>query len=101
MSVTPYSEEAADAIDDARNDVKRLKKELASLAENFGYDAKAAYAHHLELFNQNLATLRSLVKQHSIRQNGSGSWGFVGDVAEANERLAELIEWFKEPNQDK
>lgn len=33
MSVTPYSEEAADAIDDARADVAKLKAELASLTE--------------------------------------------------------------------
>jgi uncharacterized protein YukE len=101
MSVTPHSQEAADAIDDAREDVKRLKKELASLTENFGYDAKAAYANHLEQFNQNLDILRSLVDRHSMRQNASGSWGFVGNLAEANERLKELIEFFKEPSQDK
>ena len=34
MSVTPYSEEAADAIDDARADVAKLKAELASLTES-------------------------------------------------------------------
>ena len=34
MSVTPNSEAAADAIDGARNDVKRLEAELASLTES-------------------------------------------------------------------
>lgn len=64
------------------------------LTEVSGYDAKAAYANHMEEFNKNLNTLRGLVRHHGIRQSGSGSWAFVGDLAEANERLSELIEFF-------
>lgn len=104
MSVTPYSQEAADAIDDAREDVKRLRAELAALTkksktevqEAAGYTAASAYTQRANDVKQQLVRLEALVQSHlAVHQANPQSWLPVGDMAHLHEELDKIIEWME------
>jgi DNA repair exonuclease SbcCD ATPase subunit len=94
MSVTPHSEKDADAIDDARADVTRLKNELRELGEGVGYTAEEAYQRHLKEVQTKLQQISQEIQAHSQRQtSGTTNWGYVGDVSRVNELLGDIIEF--------
>jgi ElaB/YqjD/DUF883 family membrane-anchored ribosome-binding protein len=92
MSVTPHSQEAADAIDDARQDVKRLEAELKGLEEGVGYTAAEAYERHTQEINTKLQRIADGVKAHAQRQvQRPNEWGHAGDLAHVNELLDDVL----------
>lgn len=94
MNVTPHSEQAADAIDDARADVAKIKKELANLGEGVGYTADEAYQRHIKEVQAKLQRLSQEVQSRaSGRRAGDVNWGPVGDIAHISELLSDALEF--------
>ena len=94
MSVTPHSEAAADAIDDARQEVRRIKAELFKLGESAGYTAAEAYKRHAGQVQAKLQRISQEVQAHAQRQSQeANSWGYVEDLAHINEALGEIVDF--------
>ena len=94
MSVTPHSQEAADAIDDARQGVKRLEAELKGLEESAGYTAAEAYERHSQEIQAKLQRISAGVKSHAQRQaQRPNEWSHAGDLAQVNEMLDGVLEF--------
>lgn len=94
MSVTPHSEKDADAIDDARDEVSRLKAELRNLGEGVGYSADEAYKRHLAEIQAKMQQISQQIQRHTAsRHNGDTNWSYVGDLAEVNKLLDQVTEF--------
>jgi uncharacterized protein YukE len=97
MNVTPTSQKIADAIDAARDEIKDVKKEIAALNENVGYDAADAYMARVREVKDLLAQISNLVDQHNKKQQANAtSWGFAGDMAHVAEQLRDIGEFLSD-----
>ena len=94
MSVTPHSQDAADAIDSVKDEIKDVEAALASLKEASGYDANKAYMDRYTEVQTLLGKVNRLLQDHSrTQQQNSESWGHAGDLSHVSEKLQEIIEF--------
>jgi hypothetical protein len=95
MSVTPHSQEAADAIDEVRDEIKDLKAHIATVAvKESANSAPAAYTARLTQCHELLDQIKQGLDQHAQEQQGNAdSWGFAGDLAHVAEQLQEIWEF--------
>ena len=95
MSITPHTQEAADAIDEVKYEIKDLKAHIATIGvKESASSAQSAYAARLSECHELLTKLKQGLEQHAIEQSSNPeSWGFAGDLAHVAQQLNEAFDF--------
>lgn len=91
----PHSQAGFDALDDYRDKIGSLKAKIAKkkgLKEN-AESADQSYQQYMRQIQEALSSLQAGLQGHSKRQQENpDNWGYVGDVENVAERLAEIAD---------
>ncbi len=100
MSITPGSESEADAIDDVKDEIAKVKKalrELNDVSETSGEDAVALYDKHLAKVNGLMDRVKKALEQHKQVQNENpSSYGHAGDLSQVAYELENILDFLED-----
>lgn len=100
MNVTPGSESEADAIDDVKDEIAKVKKalrELNDVSETSGEDAVALYDKHLAKVNGLMDRVKKALEQHKQVQNENpSSYGHACDLSQVAYELENILDFLED-----